>query len=694
MGEPLDHEMVRLALSDRQALWPTTLRANLKRPPTWVSDVEELVGQIGSADYFNPHGFMNRHRNGECASPEGNLVWLDLDPPKSMPAPEVGAWLEGRVEEMRASLPLFSIRLSSGRGQWLFWKLTGLISKEEVNRLNRILPRLGGSDDTGRWRCQGWVRMPGSVNEKTGVTSACIEINDGRHDPERLGLAIDTAAAKAGIDVLAPIAGAIDTAPLKVGSIVPEIAVTSRLRSYIDTRPTWNEAQALGIDRSSFDQSLVARLVNAGSSDEAIKAYFEHHLPARYEEERDCGRGDYYLRLGIRSARAGLKRFPASPLSVCISGDDPHPAETAPRPHVRVRDEDVLRVVGKHQGKPKKLVEAAVCEALGCSAATAKRHVNLLAKGKNPYVEFVPINGKSKAVHLTKHADAYFERSRTSKFPLSLDVGFLRANPSRRHKTKTPVSKKPAKAARPKGQAKPVSKQTLAKRITNQLRYHQIGDMPRFSWRGQKRTHYLQILDYIELIETSGRAVYDQIMLPGTHQIGDLSPNRFDTFISWRWYDHEGMDTDDPLRRIDPEVYRPRPRLLATAVVVEAKGTDFEVATWEILDEQSGEWITKPAVGWIIEDGKFWDEIVNNPEIYEDRVFKAVRHGKGATRSFTHTPTEISLNLDPYRDLIDREAYLKQWADHARLQAVADSLPPDWKPYPQAPTSFYRRNNR
>jgi len=677
----MDEEMVRLALSGRQALWPTTLRTDLKKPPIWASEADDVVRQIGSVDYFNPHGFTRKVRNGECASTKGNLVWLDLDPPKGIPASEVGAWLEGRVEELRALLPRFSIRSSSGRGQWLFWKLAQLISKEEVNRLNRLLNRLGGGGDHGSWPCQGWVRMPSSRNEKTGVISACIEINSDLHDPETLVSAIDRAAVEAGINLAAPVGGAIDAAPLGIGSVVPEIKLPDRHRIYIEQRPTKEQAEALGIDRSALDQSIVAKLVNAGASDESIKAWFEYHLPARYEEERECGRGDYYLRLCIRSAREGLKRFKASPLSVCISTDDPFSDPAPVRRHVRVEPKQVLRVVREHQGKPKKQVEAEICKALGCSPSTGKRRLNQLAKAKKPFVEFRAIDGRTKAVYVTDRGEESSKPGK-SKFKTDLPLGFLRANPPRKDKKK---AKPTTKQARLRDPAKPVTKETLVKRSIRQLRYHQIDGMPRFSWRGQKRSYYLQILDDIERIETTGRAVYDQIMLPGDHHVGDLTYHRFATFISHDWYDEEGKEIPDPLQRIDPEVYWPRGRLLATAVIVEPNGSTFEPATWNILDEHTGEWITKPAVGWIIEDGRFWDVIVNDPAAYTDRVFKVVGHGKGATRSFTHTPTEISLNLDHLRDEIDREAYLKHWADHDRLKAAAGIVPPDWKPYPTTP---------
>jgi DNA-binding MarR family transcriptional regulator len=687
----LDEEMVRLALSEREALWPTTLRAHRAKEPTWASDAEEVVRQVGRTDYLAPHGFKSKVRKREAASPNGNLLWLDLDPPKDMPLSAVGRWLESRIEGTKSRLPLYSIRSSSGRGQWLFWKLSGLIPKEEVNRLNRLLSRLGGGDP-GSWGCERWVRMPGSLNEKTGVTSACIEINTDLHDPETLASAIDRAAVEAGINLAAPVAGAIEATPLGIGSVVPEITVPDPVLRYIESSPSKKQAEAMGIDRSTLDQSLVARLVNAGASDESIKAWFEYHLPARYEEERDCGRGDYYLRLCIRSAREGLKRFSSSASNVCIPGDDPFSDPAPVRRHVRVEPEQVLVVVRKHQGLPKKQVEAEICEALGCSPSTGKRRLNQLAKVKSPFVEFRAIDGRTKAVYLTERGEEFF-KPRKTKFKTELPVGFLRANPSRREKKKPPLQTT-AKAAQPRDPSKPLSREARLRRITNQLRYHQIEDMPRFSWRGQKRSYYLQILDYIERIETTGRKVYDQIMLPGDHHVGDLTYHRFRTFISHDWHDEDGQEIPDPLQSIDPEVYWPRSRFLATAVIVEPKGSDFEVATWNILDEQTGEQITEPAVGWIIEDLTFFGTIMNDPNSYEDRVFKTVRHGTKGTRRFVHTPTEVSLNLDEYRDRIDREAYLQKWADRDQLRAVAASLSPGWTPWPQAQPSHYRRSTR
>jgi DNA-binding MarR family transcriptional regulator len=673
----LSEGMVCLLLWGQTALWPLTTRARLKAPLAWVSSADEVVPMIGQVDYLAPHGFVARSRTKVSASPQGNLLWLDLDPPKGLSEQERPGWLAAHVARVRELLPLYSVRLDSGRGQWLFWKLAGHLSKAEIDRLNRLLSRLSGSSDPGSWGCQGWVRMPGSRNEKTGVVATCVEIHEQRHEPGILAAAIDEAAVAMGINLAPAIDGGIDTAPLATGSVVPEIALPDRLRTYIDQAPTQKQAEAMGIDRSSLDQALVARLVNAGSSDEGVKAWFEHHQPSKYADEVARGYGDYHLRRCIRVARDGLKRFSQS---VCIRGDDPYSDPAPVRRYIRAEPEQVLAVVRKHPGKPKKQAEAEICKALGCSPSTGKRRLDQLAKGKRPFVEFRAIDGRTKAVYVTDRGEAFFKPGKT-KFQTSLPVGFLRANPSRRDKPKKPSTEEPAKASQPRDPAKPVTKETLLKRITNQLRYHQVEDMPRFSWRGQKRSFYVQILDYIEVIEM-GRRVYDQIMLPGDHHVGDLTYHRFRTFISYDWHDEDGRQIPDPLQRIDPEVYRPRSRILATAVIVEPKDNSFEVTTWDILDERTGEWITKPAVGWIIEDMTFWEAILDDPKTYNDRVFKTVRHGKGATRRFIHTPTEVSLCLDHLRDLIDREAYLKKWADRDQLRAVAASLPPGWKPYP------------
>ena len=76
--------------------------------------------------------------------------------------------------------------LFSGRGCWGYWKLDRPVAQAEAERLMRRLfsqfRREGTEWDIGRI-----ARMPGSVNEKTGLKSCVIVVKDDHWNPEKLG---------------------------------------------------------------------------------------------------------------------------------------------------------------------------------------------------------------------------------------------------------------------------------------------------------------------------------------------------------------------------------------------------------------------------------------------------------------------------------------------------------------------------
>ena len=97
-----------------------------------------------------------------------NVVWLDLDPPASIPSTDVElvAEAERRFEECVALGLAPSVFLFSGRGCWAYWKLDRNIAQAEAELLMRrlcVLFRREGSE----WDIGRIARMPGSVNEKT-----------------------------------------------------------------------------------------------------------------------------------------------------------------------------------------------------------------------------------------------------------------------------------------------------------------------------------------------------------------------------------------------------------------------------------------------------------------------------------------------------------------------------------------------
>lgn len=159
--------------------------------PLWFDSAEDLVA--AGVDYFGPVG-RKRERPIAGSSKSDvadttNVVWLDLDPPASMTTNEESALVgeaERRLDECDAHGLTPSVFLFSGRGCWAYWKLDRPVRQVEAERLMRRLFaqfRRGGSE----WDIGRIARMPGSVNEKTGLRARVVAVRDVRWNPEKLG---------------------------------------------------------------------------------------------------------------------------------------------------------------------------------------------------------------------------------------------------------------------------------------------------------------------------------------------------------------------------------------------------------------------------------------------------------------------------------------------------------------------------
>lgn len=95
--------------------------------------------------------------------------------------------------------PRATICVSSGRGEWLYWKLSDPISKAKFERVNRLLPRIAGSSDKGSWTPEHWARLPGSANEKTGEIAYVCPLSEHRYQSNLLIAEIESAAIELGI---------------------------------------------------------------------------------------------------------------------------------------------------------------------------------------------------------------------------------------------------------------------------------------------------------------------------------------------------------------------------------------------------------------------------------------------------------------------------------------------------------------
>lgn len=301
---------ITVLMEGQEAVWPVTTRSGLRSAPTWVTTPEDVFPLLGAVDYIAPWGFCEPKRDKTHVSPQGNLLWLDLDPPPGLTAEALDSHIKERRDVLLGLLPAPTLVVWSGRGEWMYWKLAVPIRVAEFERVNRLLPRIAGSSDTSSWSVEHWARLPGSINEKTGQVAAVRSISDARYEAGSLVDLIEVAAAQARVDVLRPdpaIGAGVGRASIATAATVPSIDLPPDLVEYVRANPTWDQAHQAGIDRSARDQAIIAHAFNQRCTDGEIKAWFEAHELRRYAEERDRGRGDSYLARSIEKARNGWK---------------------------------------------------------------------------------------------------------------------------------------------------------------------------------------------------------------------------------------------------------------------------------------------------------------------------------------------------------------------------------------------------
>jgi len=398
---------VSVLMDGQEGCWPLTTRARIASASTWVTTPEEVFPLLGQMDYIGPWGFSDKKRDKANAAKLGNLLWLDLDPPPDMTAGDRSGWLAEQRERLLGLLPLPTVIVSSGRGEWLYWKLSGRIAKEEFERVNRLLPRIAGSSDTGSWSAEHWARLPGSTNEKTGETAVVRAISQERYDADQLLSVIESVANSLGIDTR-PRSGARSAEAesgvcIAISPNAPQVRLSAKLNEYVRSNPDWNQAhRVMGIDRSASDQSIVAQAVNQGFSDSEIKAWFEARRLCRYLDERRQGHGDRYLARSIYKARNGWAR-PPSPNPRCVyTESDPKYQDADGKSPKHVDPKDVLNIVRLHHGALFKLLQELVAEALGCSLVTAKRRLKQLERDRYIILDPVPGRGGPKRVLLAQ----------------------------------------------------------------------------------------------------------------------------------------------------------------------------------------------------------------------------------------------------------------------------------------------------
>lgn len=151
--------------------------------PTTEATLAWIEANADRDIYFAPatlrDPFVGKPRKGDCLG--SHYVWVDVDPPKAMPldAETLAAWQATTLDEIAATdVPPPQIVVSSGRGLWLYWRLSHQLPPAEVEAINYALAsRIGGGDACHN--IDRVARLPFTLNTKNGQLATILHYEDG-----------------------------------------------------------------------------------------------------------------------------------------------------------------------------------------------------------------------------------------------------------------------------------------------------------------------------------------------------------------------------------------------------------------------------------------------------------------------------------------------------------------------------------
>ena len=157
--------------------------------PTRQSALELLEDDPEDDFYFCPatlrDAFGGKPKKTDCIG--SDWAWVDIDPPKGMTdASELKAWREQALLEIRQTdLPYPQIIVFSGRGLWLYWRLSYRMPSADVEKINcGLTNRFGGGDSCHS--IDHIARLPFTRNSKTGLVGFIIHDAEGVTDVAKL----------------------------------------------------------------------------------------------------------------------------------------------------------------------------------------------------------------------------------------------------------------------------------------------------------------------------------------------------------------------------------------------------------------------------------------------------------------------------------------------------------------------------
>jgi hypothetical protein len=271
------------------------------------------------------------HRNANNASAVP-AVWVDLDPPSYVAPWNWDDWQEDAYRLLKTFILPPSMVVFSGRGWQVYWLLPQplVLADGERNKLEQLVVGLNRRlvhelrGDRAAVDLARVMRLPGSVNPKTGVAARIVNADGPRYPMDELAgiLRLES------VVQLRPEAKTIarlnrkDLLPKNAGRRGrPSYGVTLRDLRGLPSRARdlvvgggWRAASRFrksggGVDRSRADMAVVSAMVRAGWTVEKIVAAFNRPdwlIGARFRElvaREGLKRGSDYLQRTIGKAR-------------------------------------------------------------------------------------------------------------------------------------------------------------------------------------------------------------------------------------------------------------------------------------------------------------------------------------------------------------------------------------------------------
>jgi DNA-binding MarR family transcriptional regulator len=665
---------IELLADGQDGLWAATERSRLNREPRWFGSPADLAGTLsgegwGVLDYFVPSPFQCRQREFAALVDRVQVVRVDLDPPAEAPFEEQQAFVEEHFEEVRLLMGDPTAVVDSGRGRWVYLRLSEPISKEQARRLNQALHAFAKSDDRQAYNPAQWARLPGSINEKTGHTAVVSELDPTRlFDPEELEFGLGEFLPKTKQKAIAGIGYDFHWSGEELGSTVlpAQPSLSTELQDYIDSSPTTEESLARwGRVRHQMEMRVFIALVRSGYTNLEVHAFAYQHGLSRYREEFE--KKSPYGDLSISKARRWVddhplpekKLPPTLPLTNRRELSPPPREETAePQRRLKHLRWDLLKEVdGARPGDIYRRTAEKLAGEQGVSERNLQRQMRRLEE--DGYV--IRKEGEDGTDRLfrsekgDKAVEARFLPVALMTYQASAEglEGRKRAIETRRERER--LMQLPPRPGRRD------SVRARQKRIARN-RYHTDFDgRLRLSFDGRQRIFYLQLItpsDEIEVVDLYRRiwVGFDEHGIP-----------EYASAISFSDPMYEGKELDDPARDRGLE---PWAAGIGVGAFVTKAGDDFTLA---LVPNRDGELV--PAVGLLVEDvNDFWLALWRAIPDPEGRILRVSRSGKWDDRSFSFEDVGEAIPLDgvPVPDL---DKYLDEIASAERLRALVAAQP-------------------